>query len=142
MKSNSLFHLVNNVSFFFHSVSLRFSENQPKKCFSFFLVQVLRLRVSESIPQNISTGKLNLVLIVIVLLAIFVVAIAVVFGMSFFGATKVIRTKASLSHYLNVCFSEIFCNDTFIWISVERNQNNVCFNSFFFCWFSNHILML
>ena len=40
--------------------------------------------VSESYPRNVSTGKLNLVLIVIVLVAIFTLAIAVVFGILFF----------------------------------------------------------
>ena len=40
--------------------------------------------VDESSPQNVSTGKLNLLLIVIVLLTLFIVAISVVFGILFF----------------------------------------------------------
>ena len=39
--------------------------------------------VGESSPQNVSTGTLNLVLIVRVLLAIFILAIAVLFGILF-----------------------------------------------------------
>ena len=77
------------------SVRTFFPFNQPsflrkptKKIFFFFSCSGTTFEntvfYGESSPQNVSTGKLNLVLIVIVLLAIFVVAIAVVFGMSFF----------------------------------------------------------
>ena len=52
--------------------------------------------VSESSLQNVLTGILNLVLIVIALPAIFILAIAVIF----FGDTKVIRTKESFLHHL------------------------------------------
>ena len=86
LKSNSLFHLVNNVSFFFPFSQPSFLRKPTKKMFFFLSCSgtTFENTVSESSPQNVSTGKLNLVLIVIVLLAIFVVAIAVVFGMSFF----------------------------------------------------------
>ena len=40
--------------------------------------------INESYPRNASTGKLNMVLIVIVLVAIFILAIAVLFGILFF----------------------------------------------------------
>ena len=96
-----LFHLVINVplsAFFLFRFSVHlnlYGFNQPsplKKSLTNIYIYFVFSRsgttfentVSESYPRNVSTGKLNLVLIVIVLVAIFTLAIAVVFGILFF----------------------------------------------------------
>ena len=126
-KSNILvitigYYLVINVFFgtFFFFVSVhwnlfRFNEPQPLRkqldeYFPFFSRSgtTFENTVRESSPQNGSTRGLNLMLIVIVLLAIFILAIAVVFGISFFGDTKVIRTKASFLYHLPIFLSFIY----------------------------------
>ena len=101
MKSNILFHLVINLplsAFFFYFFSFNvhqnhFRFNQPSplrtqlhRYFSLFPRSgtTFENTVRESSPRNVSTGKLNLMLIVIVLLVIFILATAVVFGILFF----------------------------------------------------------
>ena len=72
-----------SIGTFFDSISLRLSENNIF-LFLFFFFFSFENAVGESSPQNGSTCRLNLVLIVIVPLAIFILAIVVVFGISCF----------------------------------------------------------
>ena len=78
--------------------------------------------VSESYPRNVSTGKLNLVLIVIVLVAIFTLAIAVVFGILFFRRHQSHKNQgkffASFPYSLILIFFFCFC---FFWWAEYRS---------------------
>ncbi|XP_066017767.1 uncharacterized protein [Pocillopora verrucosa] len=70
--------------------------------------------VGEYSPQNVSTGTLNLVLIVIVLLAIFILAIAVAFRILFFRRHQGRMNQGKLLALFAFWSSENYINVTFI----------------------------
>ena len=69
---------------FFGLIGIFFSENQFENFFFLFSGTTFETAEGEYSPQNVSTGTLNLVLIVIVLLTIFISAITVAFGILLF----------------------------------------------------------
>ena len=69
---------------FFGLIGICYSENQFGTFFFPCSGTTFETAEGEYSPQNVSTGTLNLVLIVIVLLTIFILAITVAFGVLFF----------------------------------------------------------
>ena len=92
------------------------SQKTNSKIFFFFSCSrtTFENTVGESPPQNVSCGKSNLVLIVIVPLVTFILEIAVVFGIMYFRRHQGHKDQGKFPASFFFLFIWKYCNDTII----------------------------